>query len=67
MRKKIAMPNVCSYNEGNTKRGDQMADNNHIVIQLPKTIDMNQIAAILETAFESNGIESYHVTYQQEK
>lgn len=40
-----------------------MADDNKVLIQLPKSVDLNEFAQILEMAFETHGIESYHVKY----
>ncbi|MTV83128.1 hypothetical protein [Secundilactobacillus folii] len=37
---------------------------NNVTIQLPKSVDINAFAEILETAFESHGIESYKVKYE---
>ncbi|GAX03669.1 hypothetical protein IWT140_01294 [Secundilactobacillus pentosiphilus] len=41
-----------------------MSDENNVVIHLPQSVDINEFAHILETAFEAHGIESYQVSYQ---
>ncbi|WP_156301719.1 hypothetical protein [Secundilactobacillus similis] len=44
-----------------------MAEKNNVIIQFPKTVDMSEIAQILENAFEAHGIESYEVEYKSAK
>lgn len=44
-----------------------MAEKNNVIIQFPKTVDMSEIAQILENAFETHGIESYEVEYKSAK
>ncbi|MCH5461991.1 hypothetical protein HC026_08240 [Lactobacillus sp. LC28-10] len=41
-----------------------MTNNNDVLIHLPQSVDINEFAHILETAFEEHGIESYQVSYQ---
>ncbi|KRK97433.1 hypothetical protein FD04_GL001458 [Secundilactobacillus odoratitofui DSM 19909 = JCM 15043] len=43
-----------------------MAQQQSVRIQLPQSVDMTEIAQILETAFEAHGIESYHVSYNED-
>lgn len=50
--------------ENQLVNGSQWGEQNSVLIQLPKSVDINEFAAILEMTFETHGIESYQVKYQ---